>query len=138
VPHDRDHRRHRQRARLLCAASPFGRREHTFAGVDVALTPWPGRDLQLAAIRRDLSAVLLPRLCVLPVDGGRIDYRLDNVGAGHMFPSGATADRRAWIEIVAYDAAGGGGVLDRGRAGRHARRSIPRTSAIPTCGSSTP
>ncbi|MBP8809585.1 MAG: hypothetical protein KBG48_28885 [Kofleriaceae bacterium] len=86
---------------------PFGRREHTFAGVDVALTPWPGRDLQLAAIRRDLSAVLLPRLCVLPVDGGRIDYRLDNVGGGHMFPSGATADRRAWIEIVAYDAAGG-------------------------------
>jgi hypothetical protein len=85
----------------------FGRREHTFAGDrQVALTPWPDPALQQAAIDRDLAALLVPRLCVLPVDGGRIDYRLDNVGAGHMFPSGATADRRAWIEIVAYDAAG--------------------------------
>lgn len=84
----------------------FGRREHTFAGVDVALTPWPGRELQDAAIERDLAALLIARLCVLPVDGGRIDYRLDNVGAGHMFPSGATADRRAWVELRAYDASG--------------------------------
>ncbi|MBK9029981.1 MAG: hypothetical protein IPL61_01360 [Myxococcales bacterium] len=84
----------------------FGRREHTFAGIDKALTPWPDVALQQAAIDRDLRAVLVGRLCVLPVDGGRIDYRLDNVGGGHMFPSGATADRRAWIEIVAYDAAG--------------------------------
>jgi hypothetical protein len=42
---------------------------------------------------------------VLPLDGGRIDYRLDNIGAGHMFPSGASIDRRAWIEIVAYEGA---------------------------------
>ncbi len=86
---------------------PFGRREHTFAGIDVALTPWPEKEAQLAAIKRDLKGALLPRLCVLPVNGGRIDYRLDNIGTGHMFPTGATADRRAWIEIVAYNAAGG-------------------------------
>ena len=84
----------------------FGRREHTFAGIDKALTPWPDPELQQAAIDRDLAALLISRLCVLPLDGGRIDYRLDNVGAGHMFPSGATADRRAWIEIVAYDGTG--------------------------------
>ena len=84
---------------------PFGRREHTFAGLDMALTPWPEQDSQRAAIERDLRGVLLPRLCVLPVDGGRIDYRLDNIGAGHMFPSGATADRRVWAEVIAYDAA---------------------------------
>ncbi|HVK78892.1 MAG TPA: multiheme c-type cytochrome [Kofleriaceae bacterium] len=83
---------------------PFGRREHTFAGLDVALTPWPEQEAQLAAIDRDLEGVLLPRLCVLPDAGGRIDYRIDNVGAGHMFPSGATADRRVWVEIIAYDA----------------------------------
>lgn len=83
---------------------PFGRREHTFAGIDLALTPWPEREAQQAAIRRDLKGALLPRLCVLPDDAGRIDYRLDNIGTGHMFPSGATADRRAWVEIVAYDA----------------------------------
>ncbi len=85
---------------------PFGRREHTFAGLDVALTPWPEQAAQLAAIERDLKGTLQPRLCVLPAAGGRIDYRLDNVGAGHMFPSGATADRRVWIEVIAYDAAG--------------------------------
>jgi hypothetical protein len=82
---------------------PLGRREHTFAGIDVALTPWPETEAQLAAINRDLKGVLLPRLCVQPADGGAIDYRLDNVGAGHMFPSGATADRRAWAEVIAYD-----------------------------------
>jgi hypothetical protein len=82
----------------------FGRREHTFAAIDTALTAWPDKALQQAAIDRDLAALLVPRLCVLPVDGGRIDYRLDNVGAGHMFPSGATADRRVWIELVAYGA----------------------------------
>ncbi len=81
---------------------PFGRREHTFAGIDVALTPWPEIEAQRAAIRRDLKGALLPRLCVLPADAGRIDYRVDNVGTGHMFPTGATADRRAWAEIIAY------------------------------------
>ena len=85
---------------------PFGRREHTFPGIDVALTPWPGMDVQQAAIRRDLRALLVPRLCVQPVDGGRIAVQLDNIGAGHMFPSGATVDRRAWVEVVAWDAAG--------------------------------
>ena len=80
----------------------FGRREHTFAAIDTALTAWPDKALQQAAIDRDLAALLVPRLCVLPVDGGRIDYRLDNVGAGHMFPSGATAGRRVWSELVAY------------------------------------
>lgn len=80
----------------------FGRREHTFAGIDVALTPWPEQAAQLAAIDRDLKGALLPRLCVLPDAAGKIDYRLDNVGTGHFFPTGATADRRAWIEIVAY------------------------------------
>jgi hypothetical protein len=82
---------------------PFGRREHTFAGIDVALTPWPEMEAQRAAISRDLRGALLPRLCVQPVDAGRILYRLDNIGTGHMFPTGATADRRAWAEVIAYD-----------------------------------
>ena len=84
----------------------FGVREHTFAGVDVALTEWPGKELQQAAIDRDLLGLIQGRLCVLPLDGGRIDYRLDNIGAGHMFPSGASIDRRAWVELVAYDNTG--------------------------------
>ena len=48
----------------------FGRREHTFAAIDTALTAWPDKALQQAAIDRDLAALLVPRLCVLPVDGG--------------------------------------------------------------------
>ncbi len=83
---------------------PYGVREHTFAGVDVALTAWPELDGQRAAIQRDLDPTLVSRLCVVPLDGGRIDLRLDNVGGGHMWPSGAAHDRRAWAEIIAYDA----------------------------------
>jgi hypothetical protein len=80
------------------------RREHTFAGIDVALTPFPEMDAQREAIARDLRATLLPKLCVTPVAGGQIEYTLDNVGAGHAWPSGASHDRRAWAEVIAYDA----------------------------------
>jgi len=82
----------------------FGRREHTFAGVDVALTPWPQLDEQLAAIDRDLRGALIPKLCFDPA--GRLAYTLDNVGNGHKWPSGAAQDRRAWAEVIAYDASG--------------------------------
>ncbi len=84
----------------------FGVREHTFAAVDLALTPFPEIDGQTAAIERDLATAVSPRICVTPEDGGRLDVRLDNVAAGHMFPSGAAHDRRAWVEIHVYDDAG--------------------------------
>src|SRR5678809_481572 len=32
----------------------------------------------------------------------RMELTLENVTAGHSFPSGATPDRRAWIEMTAY------------------------------------
>jgi hypothetical protein len=85
---------------------PGGRREHTFAGIDVALTPFPQLAEQRAAIERDLRSTLLAKLCVLPTRGGEITLKLDAVGTGHSWPSGATHDRRAWAEIVAYNAAG--------------------------------
>lgn len=85
---------------------PSGRREHTFAGVDVALTPFPQIEEQRAAINRDLRGTVLAKLCVLPTNGGEITLRLDPVATGHNWPSGATQDRRAWAEIVAYNAAG--------------------------------
>jgi hypothetical protein len=84
----------------------FGRHEHTFAGIDVALTPWPETDAQLAAIKRDLDPAILPRqLCFGP--DGIINFTLDNIGAGHKFPTGAAQDRRAWVEMIAYDESGG-------------------------------
>jgi hypothetical protein len=83
----------------------FGRHEHTFAGVDRAMTPWPGTDVQAAAIERDLKgAVAVRALCLTPESGGQISVRVDNLGAGHMWPSGAAHDRRAWVEVIAYDA----------------------------------
>jgi hypothetical protein len=77
--------------------------EHTFAGIDTALTPWPEKDAQLAAIDRDMKNAINPRLCITPAGGGvEIEYTLDNVNAGHAWPSGAAADRRAWAEVRAW------------------------------------
>jgi hypothetical protein len=84
---------------------PLGRRDHSFAAVDSALIPWPEKPAQLAAINDELKGVLLAKLCVLPTNGGEITLRLDNVGAGHSFPSGAAHDRRVWAEVIAYNAA---------------------------------
>jgi hypothetical protein len=77
------------------------RHEHTFPGIDTALTPWPDVAVQLEQIARDLEPAILAKLCVSPVDGGRIEYTLDNVGAAHMLPSGASSDRRMWAQVVA-------------------------------------
>ncbi|MDX2052671.1 MAG: multiheme c-type cytochrome [Polyangiaceae bacterium] len=83
--------------------------EHTFAGVDVALGPWPEKEAQRAAILRDLNPTVLARMCVAAVDSGvRVDISLENGMAGHMWPSGAAQDRDAWVELVAY---AGGKVL---------------------------
>ncbi len=79
--------------------------DHRMAAVDVALTPWPDLDGQLAAIDRDLNGVLSSRLCVYPTGGGvRVEVVLDNILAGHAFPSGVTHARRAWVELRAEEA----------------------------------
>jgi hypothetical protein len=44
----------------------------------------------------------------------QIQVIMDNVGAGHGFPSGATPDRRAWVELTAY--AGGDVIYSSGGA----------------------
>lgn len=77
--------------------------EHTFAGVDVALTPWPELDAQRAAIAGDLDPAISTELCVAPdLAGARVDVTLDDSMVGHSWPSGAAQDRRAWLELVAY------------------------------------
>ncbi len=78
-------------------------KDHSFPGVDVALTDWPGKEAQLAGIERDLFAAVTPKLCADPPGPITFTYVLDNVFAGHMLPSGAAADRRAWVEVIAYD-----------------------------------
>ncbi|TXH26769.1 MAG: hypothetical protein E6Q99_04145 [Elusimicrobia bacterium] len=77
--------------------------DHKMPGVDLALTPFPELDAQRQAVQRDLNTAVLARLCVAR-DGGELhaDVTLDNVGGGHDFPSGATHDRRAWVELRAF------------------------------------
>lgn len=89
--------------------------QHNFAGVDHHLTDFPDAEQgpgikaqQLAAIEAgDRQRALCSTMCVTPADGGGYDIKvwLHNEAAGHSWPSGATQDRRAWIELIAYDGA---------------------------------
>ncbi len=75
---------------------------HEFAGVDVALTPFPEIEAQRRAVQRFLDPTVFPQLCVTRVPNGiQITVDLENLAAGHHFPSGASADRRVWLELIA-------------------------------------
>lgn len=77
--------------------------DHMMPGVDVALASFPETDAQRQAVQRDLDTAVQARLCVRFDSGEMVaEVTLDNVGGGHDFPSGATHDRRAWIELAAY------------------------------------
>ena len=92
------------------------RHAHTFAGVDVALTPFPDTGqaeldaesaaLQQADVQRLLDATLRLEICVLSRFTGeaKVAVTLDNATAGHHFPSGSAQDRRAYVEVRAYAA----------------------------------
>ncbi|MCA9490516.1 MAG: hypothetical protein KC621_11355 [Myxococcales bacterium] len=79
--------------------------EHTFPGVDVALIDWPDRDRQRQQIQDLLDDTVNAWLCVSPTADGTtlVVGTLENVASGHFFPSGATADRRVWAEVHAYE-----------------------------------
>ena len=93
-----------------------GYHEHLWPAIDEALIPWPGMDLMATGIKRDLDPSIAvtgpaPRvtgdptpggICVLP--NGSITVRVDSIGTGHNWPSGAAHDRRAWLEVIAYRA----------------------------------
>ena len=76
---------------------------HLMAAVDQALTTFPDTSVQQTAAQGLLDTSLQVALCVRGVPGqATIQVVLDNVGAGHAWPSGATQDRRAWVEVIAY------------------------------------
>ncbi len=76
---------------------------HQFPGVDVALTAFPQAAAQQAAVQSALDNTLQAALCVKGMPGEvSIQVVLDNVGAGHEWPSGAVQDRRAWVEVIGY------------------------------------
>jgi nitrate/TMAO reductase-like tetraheme cytochrome c subunit len=78
---------------------------HLFPGVDLAVgdfpTDSPQNAAQQAATQAFLDTVVQGTICLNQL-AGRIELTLDNVGAGHGWPSGATPDRRGWIELTAY------------------------------------
>jgi hypothetical protein len=77
---------------------------HEFPGVDLALGTFPNTDTQQMEVQSFLDGTLQAALCVKGIagQGAVIQVVLDNVGAGHMWPSGATQDRRAWVEVMAF------------------------------------
>lgn len=77
--------------------------EHLWPSVDVALTPFPDKELQLAATECALSTTVL--VYSLVVDPTSITVIMESQ-SGHRTPSGAAQDRRLWAEVIAYDAAG--------------------------------
>jgi hypothetical protein len=102
---------------LAVKSRDAGFHEHMWPGIDQALTPFPEIEAQAAAIKRDLDpaiAIIGPApfasnvqpggICLDPP--GRLTVRVDSFGTGHMWPSGAAQDRRAWLEVIARDADG--------------------------------
>lgn len=77
-------------------------RSHAMPGVDVALTPFPEMDAQRELVQKELDFTLSAQICVVPAgDALNVDVTLENVAAGHKWPSGAVQDRRGWVELVA-------------------------------------
>ncbi|HVR61635.1 MAG TPA: multiheme c-type cytochrome, partial [Polyangia bacterium] len=74
---------------------------HTFVGVDLALTDFPEKDAQRTRVQSLLDIALQSSICLDPVRK-QIEIGIDNAAAGHGFPSGATPDRRAWVDVTAY------------------------------------
>jgi hypothetical protein len=102
---------------LSVPARKFAFHEHLMPGIDQALTMFPGLAEQEAAIKRDLEPairVIGPfnairgdqpgGICLEP--DGKLKIRIDTLGPGHAWPSGASHDRRAWLEVIAKDATG--------------------------------
>ena len=76
--------------------------DHSMPGVDVALTPFAQVDAQFAAVEDALDSTVLSQVCVVPTSTGSVvRVTLENVAAGHSWPSGAAQDRRVWVELVA-------------------------------------
>lgn len=76
---------------------------HRFPGVDTALTDFPGREELEADVQKHLDPVVLPSLGVCEGgEGVEIQLVLDNVAAGHGWPSGAAQDRRGWAQVTAW------------------------------------
>jgi hypothetical protein len=87
----------------VVGAMPRRRHGHDFPAVDVALSDFPNQSEQRAAIQELLDTTVQSALCVRGLGTNKsLVVILDNVAAGHSFPSGVAHDRRAWVELTGY------------------------------------
>lgn len=76
---------------------------HDFPAVDLAVSDFPHQKEQRASVQQLLDTTLQSALCVRGVATQKnLVIVLDNVAAGHDWPSGVAHDRRAWVEVTAY------------------------------------
>ena len=76
--------------------------DHSNPGVDIAITDFPGRELQRSLVEASLFSTLTPEVCVdVSPAGVEVAVTFENVSAGHNFPSGTAHDRRVWVQVVA-------------------------------------
>ena len=83
------------------------RHPHLFPAVDVALTPFPGREALVQAVERLALPQSLGSFVLEPtsMDGLNVKLALETLVA-HAQPSGASQDRRIWVELRALEADG--------------------------------
>lgn len=75
-------------------------RRHDFEGVDIAVTPFVGEERQRLLVQQFLDTSLLAEVCVSRA--GLVSVTLEN-SAGHHWPSGASHDRLAWVQVEVFD-----------------------------------
>ncbi|HEX5659378.1 MAG TPA: multiheme c-type cytochrome [Polyangiales bacterium] len=79
------------------------RHSHLMPAVDVALTDFPDRAWQRQMTECALSEDGVYVFALRHDGAGGFNIALETT-AGHAQPSGATIDRRMWLEVIAYDA----------------------------------
>jgi len=103
--------------------------EHLWPAVDVALTPWPHTEAMRSAVEHCALPNTISAYFTVQRDPGpfgTISVMME-ADAGHMFPSGATQDRRVWLEAVAYDA----DMQEIWRAGQVGDQDLEQTPEAP-------
>jgi cytochrome c554/c'-like protein len=84
-------------------AVPRRLHDHRFPAVDLPLTSPEDADALRGPVQSFLDTSLQSALCVRGAQGAaELMVVLDNVAAGHAWPSGAAQDRRAWVQLTAY------------------------------------
>lgn len=90
----------RERAAESAGAPRRRSARHDFEGIDLALTPFPQRERQQILVERLVASSLLAEICV--AETGALEVTLENAGSGHHWPSGASHNRQAWLEVRAF------------------------------------